>query len=167
VATVAFSEELGAKVASGPLLAVWALGSLLSGVVTGVLTWRVDNPTRFRRGALLLTLSMLPLPWVDGFPLMVAILFVAGFAISPTLIAMAAWVEEVVPAARLTESMAVISTGITAGVAPGAVVAGLVIDAHGAGPAYWVPAAAGAVGFLAAVLAGVSQEAASPSGSSA
>ena len=35
VATVAFADEHGAKALSGPLLAVWALGSLLSGVVTG------------------------------------------------------------------------------------------------------------------------------------
>jgi MFS family permease len=167
VATVAFSEELGTKAASGPLLAVWALGSLLSGVVTGMVTWRVAASTRLTWGALLLALSMLPLPWVGSFPWMVAVLFLAGFAISPTLIAMASWVEELVPAARLTESMAVIGTGITAGVAPGAVLAGVVIDAHGAGPSYWVSAAAGAVGFGAAALAGISREAASPSGSSA
>lgn len=167
VATVALSEELGAKSASGPLLAVWALGSLLSGVVTGTMTWRAGNATRLRWGALMLALSMLPMPFVGSFPMMVAVLFLAGFAISPTLIAMTSWVEELVPAARLTESMAVIGTGITAGVAPGAVLAGTVIDAYGAGPSYWVSAAAGAVGFAATLVAGLSREAASPSGSSA
>jgi MFS family permease len=166
VATVAFSEELGAKSASGPLLAVWALGSLLSGVVTGTVTWRAANATRLRLGALMLALSMLPLPFVGSFAVMVAVLFLAGFAISPTLIAMTSWVEELVPAARLTESMAVIGTGITAGVAPGAVLAGTVIDAHGASPSYWVSAVAGAVGFVAAAVAGLSREGASPSGSS-
>ena len=52
VATVAFAEELGTKAASGPLLAVWALGSLLSGLVTGALTWRAHIGTRFRWGML-------------------------------------------------------------------------------------------------------------------
>jgi predicted MFS family arabinose efflux permease len=153
VATVALSEELGAKAASGPLLAVWALGSLLSGVVTGSITWRAHTASRFRGGSLLLGLSMLPLPWVGGFPLMVAVLFVAGFAISPTLIAMTAWVEEVVPVARLTESMAVIGTGITAGVAPGALVAGTLIDAAGSAAGYWVSVASGGLAFVAAVVA--------------
>ena len=46
VATVAFSEELGTKALAGPLLAVWALGSLLSGVVTGAVTWRAADATR-------------------------------------------------------------------------------------------------------------------------
>ncbi|MGZ5417347.1 MAG: MFS transporter [Nocardioides sp.] len=170
VATVAFSEELGNKAASGPLLAVWALGSLLSGLVTGALTWRTHIGTRFRWGTLFLAASMIPLPFVEGFAEMVVILFLAGFAISPTLIALTAWVEEVVPSARLTEGMAVISTGITAGVAPGAVLAGTVIDAAGAGPSYWVAAGAGGVAALCALLTlgarPVTAADASPSGSS-
>jgi predicted MFS family arabinose efflux permease len=132
---------------------VWALGSLLSGVVTGSITWRAHTASRFRGGALLLGLSMIPLPWIGGFPLMVAVLFVAGFAISPTLIAMTAWVEEVVPVARLTESMAVIGTGITAGVAPGALVAGTLIDAAGSAAGYWVSVASGGLAFAAALVA--------------
>lgn len=154
VATVAFSQELGAKQLSGPLLATWALGSLLSGVITGAITWRAPTSTRFRWGVLLLAASIVPLPFVRGFALMFAILFLAGFAISPTLIALTAWVEQVVPTGRLTEGMAIIHTGIAAGVAPGAVVAGNVIDASGAGPSYWVPVGAGAVAVLAALVAG-------------
>jgi MFS family permease len=153
VVTVAFSDELGAKSASGPLLAVWALGSLLSGVVTGAVTWRAPAATRFRVGIIALALSLTPLPFVRGFPVMVAVLFVAGFAISPTLIAMTAWVEETVPTARLTEGMAVLHTGIGAGVAPGAVAAGAVIDRAGASHGYWVPVVAGVVGALSALIA--------------
>jgi predicted MFS family arabinose efflux permease len=68
--------------------------------------------------------------------------------------------------------MAVITTGITAGVAPGALVAGVVIDRFGASPSYWVAATAGIVGFLAGLFAerprpDVSAPQASPSGSSA
>lgn len=172
VVTVAFSEELGAKVASGPLLAVWALGSLVSGVVTGAVTWRADIPTRFRVGATFLAASILPLPFVGSLLLMGAVLFVAGFAISPTLIAMTAWIEQVVPASRLNEGMSIIHTGIAAGIAPGAAVAGQVIDDAGASMGYWVPAVAGWLGVLAALAAqrasrgAATPEAASPTGSS-
>lgn len=171
VVTVAFSEELGTKALAGPLLAVWALGSLLSGIVTGAVTWRAANASRFRRGMLGLALSMVPLPFVGSFVAMAVVLFVAGFAISPTLIALTAWVEEVVPAARLTEGMAIVHTGIAAGVAPGAVLAGTVIDHAGASPAYLVPVTAGALGVLAALAARdrsrtLTPAAASPSGSS-
>lgn len=171
VATVAFSEELGSKALSGPLLAVWAAGSLLSGVVTGAVTWKAANATRFRWGILGLALSMVPLPFVGSFLVMAGVLFLAGFAISPTLIALTAWVEEVVPSARLTEGMAIVHTGIAGGVAPGAVLAGTIIDNAGASPAYLVPLGAGALGVLAALVARdrartVTPAAASPTGSS-
>jgi MFS family permease len=146
VATVAFSDELGHKAWSGPLLAIWALGSLLSGLVTGALHIKAPNGVRFRWGLLTLAVLMLPLPFVNGFPLMTVFLFLAGFAISPTLIASVAWVEETVPTGRLTEGIAVITTGLAAGVAPGAAIVGVVVDSAGASASYWVPAVAGLTG---------------------
>ncbi len=150
VSTVAFSEELGVKVAAGPLLAIFALGSLLSGLVTGAVSWRTSNGTRFRWGMLALALMMVPLPFVQGFALMGVLLFFAGLAISPTLIASVAWVEETVPSNRLTEGISIMTTGLAAGVAPGAAVAGLVIDRAGASASYWVAAGAGLCGAVVA-----------------
>ncbi len=49
VVTVAFTEQLGRQVLAGPLLATWALGSLLAGVATGSVPRRA-SPTRRRRG---------------------------------------------------------------------------------------------------------------------
>jgi len=150
VSTVAFSDELGAKVAAGPLLGVFALGSLLSGVIAGAVSWKSINATRFRWGMLALALSMTPLPFVHNVALMAVVLFVAGFAISPTLIAGVAWVEETVPSNRLTEGISILTTGLGAGVAPGAAMAGIVIDRSGASTSYWVAAVAGLLGALAA-----------------
>jgi predicted MFS family arabinose efflux permease len=153
VATVAFSDERGATSLAGPLLAVWALGSLIAGLVTGAMAVVAGTLTRFRRGLLALTLLMLPLPWVPSVWVLAAVLFMAGFAISPTLIAAASWVEETVPAARITEGMTVFSTGLVAGVAAGAWLVGVVVDAFGASAAYAVPGAAGAGATLVAILA--------------
>jgi MFS family permease len=150
VATVAFSEELGAKAAAGPLLGLFALGSLLAGFVSGMLTWRTSNATRFRRGTLALAVSLVPLPFVEGFLLLGVVLFIAGFAISPTLIAIVAWVEETVPTRRLTEGISIVTTGIAVGIAPGAAVVGEVIDRHGASASFWVPVVSAGVGALIA-----------------
>ncbi|MDQ3616671.1 MAG: MFS transporter [Actinomycetota bacterium] len=150
VATVAFSDELGNKAAAGPLLGIWALGSLLAGLITGAVHWSSSHATRFRWGFLALALLMLPLPFVDSFLVMALLLFVAGFAISPTLIASVAWVEETVPVNRLTEGISIMTTGLAAGVAPGAAVVGIVIDRYGASASYWVPAVAGFVGAAVA-----------------
>lgn len=166
VATVAFSAELGHKAMSGVLLAIWALGSLLSGLVTGALRIRAASRTRFRWGLLMLGLLMLPLPFVHGFGLMMLFLFLSGFAVSPTLIASVAWIEETVPAGRLTEGISIVTTGLATGVAPGAAVVGHVIDAHGASVGYWVPAGAGLLGaavvFATAVLPRFTGRAPSP-----
>ena len=40
VTTVAFAEEHGVPGVTGVLLAFWALGSLLAGVITGAIHWR-------------------------------------------------------------------------------------------------------------------------------
>jgi MFS family permease len=171
VATVAFCDEHGAKPLAGLLLAIWALGSLLAGVVTGSVHLRASNPGRFRWGMLALGLLITPLPFVHGFALLAMFLFLSGFAISPTLIASFAWIEETVPSGRITEGITLFTTGLGAGLAPGAALVGLVVDADGASASYWVVVAAGLLGaalaFATASLARrVSVARASPTGSS-
>jgi MFS family permease len=152
VVTVAFSQEQGSRAYAGPLLAVWAFGSLLAGLASGAITWRRGPADRLRWGTALITLTMVPLTFVGSVPVMAAVLFVAGFAIAPTLIATMSLTEQRVPAARLTEGMAFVQTGIVAGVAPGAAIGGAVVDASGASTAYLVSLAAGLLGILAAQL---------------
>jgi hypothetical protein len=59
-----------------------------------------------------------------------------------------------VPGPRLTEGIAIMHTGIAAGLAPGAALAGVVIDAHGASAAYFVAFGAGLVAALAGLALG-------------
>jgi MFS family permease len=169
VSTVAFSDEQGVKVLSGLALGIWALGSLLSGLVTGMLSIRAAHATRFRWSMVAMGVLMVPLPFVDSFALLVVNLFLAGFAISPTMIASMAWIEETVPADRLTEGITMFTTGLAIGLAPGAALAGQVVDDAGASASFWVAVGAG---LLAAVLAAGTSlvptaAAPSPSGSSA
>lgn len=151
VSTVAFAEEQGNRGYAGFLLALWALGSLVAGLVTGAVAWRGGPDRRVRWGALGMMAAMLPLGFIGSVPLMGLVLLAAGVAIAPTLIATISLTEQTVPAARLTEGMAIMHTGVVAGVAPGATIAGIVIDRAGASPAYAVAAAAGAVAALAAL----------------
>jgi MFS family permease len=152
VTTVAFSDERGAKAYTGVLLALWALGSLLAGVVTGAMTWKQGPGFRVRLGALGMTAAMAPLPLVDSMPVMGALLLVGGVAIAPTLIAGLTLTERTVSPSRLTEGMAIMHTGLVAGVAPGAAVSGYVIDQAGASAAYVVCVVAGAAALVAAQL---------------
>ena len=152
VTAVAFAEEQHAKSYVGVLLALWAFGSLLAGAVTGAITWRKGPLMRLRVGALGMAATMVPMPLIDSMWVMGAVLFAAGFAIAPTLIATMSLAEQVLPPSRLTEGMAVLHTGLIGGVAPGATVAGIVIDAHGASPSYLVSLGGGLIALAAALL---------------
>ncbi len=150
VTTVAFAGEQGDRAYAGVLLALWALGSLLSGVVTGAISWRRGPTVRVRWGAFAMAGAMVPLYFVGSVPLLGLVLLVGGVAIAPTMVASLSLTERSVPAGRLNEGMAIMQTGLVAGVAPGAVLSGLVIDAHGASTAYLVCVVAGVVAAIAA-----------------
>lgn len=150
VTTVAFADEQGNRAWAGGLLALWALGSLISGVVTGVVRWRRGPTIRVRWGAFAMACAMAPLYFVGSLPAMGLTLLVAGVAIAPTLVATLSLTEQTVPSARLTEGMAIIQTGLVLGVAPGASLSGVVVDHAGASAAYLVSAGAGVVAALAA-----------------
>ena len=132
VTTVAFADEQGHQAWAGGLLALWALGSLTSGVVTGAIAWRRGPDRAGSAGARsAMAATMAPLALIDSVPVMGVALLVGGFAIAPTLVATLSLTERDVPAGRLTEGMAIMQTGLVAGVAPGATASGFVIDHHG------------------------------------
>ncbi|MGI8701127.1 MAG: MFS transporter [Nocardioidaceae bacterium] len=159
VVTVAFAQENGHRALAGPLLAVWATGSFIAGIITGSVQWAGSTLRRYRLGALAMACVMLPLPFIESLPVMAVVLFLAGFAISPTLVACISLIQAHVPASRLTEGITWVMTGIGLGIAPGAALAGRLIDEYGASTAYAVPAVAG---VLAAVVAGATSERAQP-----
>src|SRR3954447_3933504 len=150
VTTVAFADEQGHKAYAGGLLALWALGSLLAGVVTGAIHWRRGPSFQVRVGALGMACAMAPLYFVGSIPVMGVLLLIGGVAIAPTMIATMSLTQASVPPARLTEGMGIMQTGVIAGVAPGAALGGLVVDAHGASAAYLVSLAAGVLAAVAA-----------------
>lgn len=128
VVVVAFSREHGVLPVAGVLLMCWALGSMLAGVVAGLVSWRRSPLVRYRIGSVLLALTLLPMPWVGTTVLLGVLLTVSGFAIAPTLIASVSVVQTAVPPARLTEALGWASTGMSAGVATGAALAGATVD---------------------------------------
>ena len=152
VATVAFADEQGSTGLAGPLLAVWAAGSLCGGLVSGAIRWRIGVQARVRVGMGLLTLAMVPLPFIGSPALLACVLLCGGCVIAPTLIAALTLVEQRVPSERLTEGMAVVQTGLVAGVAPGAAIGGVLIDSHGAAAGFAVAIAAGVLGTVSAQL---------------
>ncbi|GHB71214.1 MFS transporter [Streptomyces cirratus] len=144
VATLAFADERGHKPLASVILAVWALGSCLAGIVFGLLRLKGTAERRWVLGVCAMAVSMIPLLLAGNLPFLAVALFVSGLAIAPTMITTMALIEAHVPRAKLTEGMTWISTGLAVGVAVGSSVAGLVIDAAGAKSGYVVAISAGA-----------------------
>ena len=150
VVVAAFTEEQGRQGAAGAVLAVWAAGSLLAGIVVGALPQPPDPLRRLRSSILVLGLLFAPMALMSDIPLLALAMFLGGFMISPTLIAMVNLVELTVPSSRLTEALTWTTTGMSVGIAPGAAVVGWVIDEHGALAGFLVPLLAGLLGAAVA-----------------
>ncbi|MFJ4682590.1 MFS transporter [Streptomyces sp. NPDC091377] len=152
VVSVAFAEEQGHKSAASLVLAVYAAGSCLAGVVFGLMHFKGAPEPRWLLGVCAMAVSMIPLLLVGNLPFLAVALFFAGLSIAPTMITTMALIEQHVPRAQLTEGMTWTSTGLAVGVALGSSAGGWVIDAAGARTGYVVPAVSGAVavavGFL-------------------
>ncbi|WP_225755568.1 MFS transporter [Actinotalea sp. Marseille-Q4924] len=149
VATVAFAEEQGRKSAAGAVLAVFALGSLLSGLGYGVRHWRGPLWRRFTVSVVALAVGVSLFFVVDGLLTLAVVMFVTGFAIAPSLITGNGLVQELVPPGRLTEGLTWVSTSLGVGVAIGASVGGALIDRDGAHGGFLVVAGAAAAAAVA------------------
>jgi MFS family permease len=150
VAAVAAADDAGNQAFSGVMLGLFSLGSLLAGLVAGAVTFRRGPRERARIGMVPLCAGTLVLPLLDGLVPVTVALFVTGLALAPTLIAVFSLIEAAVPRSRLNESMGFVQTGVGAGLAPGAWLAGVVADSSGGQAAFWVGAASAVLATVAA-----------------
>jgi len=150
VSTVAFAEEQGSKALAGPILAVFATGSLIAGLLYGARHFTSPLWRRFLIGVLLLGAGVSFFVLVDTLWQLALVMFVTGFAIAPTLITANGLIQHLVPPTRLTEGLTWGGTALGVGVSIGASVGGNMIDAAGARAGYLVVVvAAGAAVVLA------------------
>lgn len=153
VTTVAFADQHGHKGIAGILLATNSVGSLVGGIIFGVLALRATLLRQFIAMLALMAVVMSPLALLTSIPLLAIGGFIAGLSIAPVLISGMSLIERIVPAARLTESMSWPSAGLAVGLALSSPVAGFIVDGHTASTAYWVTSGCA----LAAAVTGMTQ----------
>ena len=151
VSTVAFAEEHERPATAGVVLAIFALGSMISGLLYGARHWFSPLWRRFAIGAVALALGASLFVLVTSMPVLAVVMFVAGFAIAPTIINGNALVQHLVPRARLTEGLTWVGTSLGIGVSAGASLAGVRIDAQGSHGGFLVVVGAAALAVPAAV----------------
>ena len=151
LSTVAFATELGHRAVAGLILGTYALGSAVGGLWYGSRHWTAPLGRRFTITAALTVAGVSTFWAMPGLLALDAVGFIAGLAISPTLMAGYAILERQAPPHRTTEAMAWLSSTISVGVALGSAFAGHIIDAVGARWSFAFAACCGAAGVLICV----------------
>ncbi|MHB1474413.1 MAG: MFS transporter [Dermatophilaceae bacterium] len=129
IAFVAALREFGTVSLLGPVLAIWGFGSVIGGLVYGML--RRSIPAFLLLGGL--GMATLPIALAPSVWPLAGLGFLAGLLCAPTITATVDQLSRVVPDAARGEAMGWHGSAMTAGSALGAPVAGLAIDQWGWG----------------------------------
>ncbi|MGH3938265.1 MAG: MFS transporter [Pseudonocardiaceae bacterium] len=145
---IAWARERGEPFLAGVLAAVWAVGSLLGGLVAGARSTSAPPRLTLRLGAVLAGMVALVVVLAEsGSPILVGIvLFLGGSAIAPALGAVYGRLAQRAPQRRRAEAFGWQSTASTAGTALAAPAVGICLDRFG-------PAGGAAVAALALAIA--------------
>ena len=152
VTVIALTAQWGNAAAASLVLGGYAVGSLFVGLLFGALKLKVRLSRQFATAIAIAAATTVPLLFVGNIPMLALALFFSGAAISPTFITAFGLVERLVPAAKLTEGITWVMTGIGIGMAIGSFASGWMIDAFGPGQGFWVSVAAGVVAISTALL---------------
>ncbi|MEU6169947.1 MFS transporter [Streptomyces tanashiensis] len=134
----ALTEELGAPAQAGLVYAAMGVMSATVGLSMAAVPARIGLATRWRAATAGLVVLSVPLLFVGSLGALYAVVVVLGAAYAPHLITVFGLTERTVPAARLAESMAFLTSGIVGGQALALAASGRLAEGHGAPTAFAV-----------------------------
>jgi MFS family permease len=159
VTVVAGAEQLGSRTLAGPLLALWAFGSMVGGLAFGSRA-SARGPERRMVPLLLLVVAGIALLAVaTGVVQLAAGMVLAGLGIAPAIACLYLLVDRLAPAGTVTEAFTWVTTAFATGFATGNALGGNLVHGVGTGRAFLVAAAGVAA---AALLARVRRPALTP-----
>nr|WP_274637953.1 MFS transporter [Microbacterium bovistercoris] len=136
-------------VEAGLVLAVFAVGSLAGGLVSGSIPmgrWAMARRMAIVLVGLLVTTLFLNVWWVSGS------LLIAGIGVAPAFAVISAMTTASVKFSDTAEAFGWVNTGQLIGAAAGSAFAGFLIDGMGPSGAYWTAAAFAAAGLVVCVV---------------
>ncbi|MGW8763048.1 MFS transporter [Streptomyces sp. NPDC055815] len=134
----ALTEELGAPAQAGLVYAAMGVMSAAVGLSMAAVPARMGLTTRWRAATAGLVVLSVPLLFAGSLGALYAVVVVLGAAYAPHLITVFGLTERTVPATRLAESMAFLTSGIVGGQALALAVSGRLAEGHGAPAAFAV-----------------------------
>ncbi|MFE9406931.1 hypothetical protein ACFYNY_35055 [Streptomyces sp. NPDC006530] len=141
----ALTEQLGRPSQTGLVYAAMGVMSAAAGLAMVAVPERMALPVRWRIATAALVVLSVPLLFVDTLIGLYATVVVLGVAYAPHLITVFGLTERLVPAGRLAESMAFLTSGIVGGQALALALSGRLAQDRGAVAAFAVMVVAGAL----------------------
>jgi MFS family permease len=148
----AFAVEHGSRWSSGPLLALFSVGSMVGGLLYSAKRWKLSPGRRYIAMLLAMTITVAPLIVAPSLAVGFLLSVVAGLGIAPMLSSQFSLVGALASAGTTTEAFAWQRAATIAGMAAGSTLGGSLVDSNGAKAAFALGCATVA---LAAVLATV------------
>lgn len=152
---VGVAREAGEPAVAGLLLAVFAIGSVTSGIVFGALSPRWRPLPRLVVASLAFAVVTLLFLAVREVPWLALTSFAVGLATSPVMISGSSFIETIVDRATITTAMTWPTVALAIGVTAGASLAGASIDRGGAFAGLLVPACAGVIVGVSGLVNGI------------
>ena len=137
---------------AGPLLAVWAVGSVIGGLLFALRRWS-QPPQRMLAILLILNLVGFFVLLLAQTPWQLAVLLaVTGVVNAPVIATLYVLIESLAPRGTVTEAFTWVSTTFTVGIGAGAASAGIISDAIEPRAAFWLAVIGGGGAVLAVVV---------------
>jgi len=128
VALTAFAEEEGSRGAVGPLITVWAMGSVIGGLWYGARSWTAPAERRFLVLMALLAAGSAPLPFAPSIAVMGILLVFTGLALAPLATTEYSLVSSLAPPGTLTEAYSWQIVANVLGAGAGSLIAGVLTE---------------------------------------
>lgn len=128
------------KALAGPLLASFAVGSVVGALWFGSRGWKAAVVDRYLRAVFLLGILLAPVALAQGPLLLAPLLFVAGLAFGPATVALFEALDIIIPGGG-AEALTWITTADAAGAAGGSAISGALANHVGVGVPFWIASA--------------------------
>jgi MFS family permease len=152
VTVVAGAEQLGSRTLAGPLLALWALGSMAGGLAFGSRAADRGPEERMVPLLALVVAGIAVVAVASGLVQLGAGMVLAGLGIAPAIACLYLLVDRLAPAGTVTEAFTWVTTAFSTGFALGNAVGGSLVHRVGTDRAFLIAAAGVAAAALLARL---------------
>ncbi len=142
----AVAVQQGARWSSGPLLALFSLGSMAGGLIYSARSWALEIARRYSVILMAMAIAVAPLIAVHALAPVFALSVLAGLCLAPMISCQFSLVGALAPEGTVTEAFTWHRAATVAGMAGGSALGGSLIDARGPGGAF----ALGCIGVAAA-----------------